>query len=174
MIGVKIGSEDCIEVGIALAITSDSGQSISLKVPINPLHCPNVRLDWQRSWKQAIFAIIHFSICSALLEVGVINPIWRGQAGALWGAGAAELWLGTGQCAWWPLGPTLGSDHWPLHGSTAANHCPLLNTSLLHSQQNNLIFKTTLRLRFCCCLPFPPNPEDFLFGHSSKSKFVSI
>ena len=49
MIGVKIGSEDCVEVGIALAITSDSGQSISLKVPINPLHCPNVSLDWQRS-----------------------------------------------------------------------------------------------------------------------------
>ena len=50
MIGVEIGSEDCVEVdGTALAISSDSGQSINLKVPINPLHCPNVSLDWQRS-----------------------------------------------------------------------------------------------------------------------------
>ena len=95
IIEVEIGSEDCVEVdGTALAIISDSGQGINLKVPINPLHCPNVSLDWQRSWKQAIFAIIHFSICSALLEVGVINPIWRGQAGALWGAGGGQALTG--------------------------------------------------------------------------------
>ena len=50
IIEVEIGSEDCVEVdGTALAIISDSGQGINLKVPINPLHCPNVSLDWQRS-----------------------------------------------------------------------------------------------------------------------------
>ena len=31
----------------ALSIHSDSGQSLRLKVPINPLQSPNVSLDWQ-------------------------------------------------------------------------------------------------------------------------------